>query len=98
LSTYPACRSAAAILLSGACLLRIRGHGHPYLLRTEPKDDGDGRITCADPAAVASAAHAWLLAQTTRPSLPAHLVYRIGARDFHVLIRPASEDEAHQPV
>jgi hypothetical protein len=98
LSTYPGCRSAAAILPSGVCLLRIRGHTRTYLLQTEPKDDGDGRIACADPAAVASAAHAWLLAQATRPSLPVHLACRIGARDFSVLIRPVSDEEAAQPV
>jgi hypothetical protein len=98
LSTYPGCRSAVAILPSGACLLRIRGHAHPYLLQTEPKDDGDGRVASADPAAVASAAHAWLLAQATHPSLPVHLACRIGARDFPVLIRRASDEEAAQPV
>ncbi|MGP2438479.1 translation initiation factor 2 [Streptomyces sp. JW3] len=98
LSTYPGCRSAAAILPSGMCLLRVRGHARPYLLQTGPKDDGDGRIARADPAAVASAAHAWLLARTARPRLPLHLVCHIGARDFRVLIRPVSDAEAAQPV
>ncbi len=94
LSAYPGCRSAAAILPSGLCLLRIRGHTHPYVVQTEPKDEGDGRVTLPDPAAVASAAHAWLLSESTRPPSPVRLTCHIGQRDFHVLLRPATGDES----
>ncbi|MFR9724344.1 translation initiation factor 2 [Streptomyces sp. MS19] len=99
LSAYPGCRSAAAILPTpGTCLLRTRGQDRPCLLRTEPEDDGNGRLARPDPAAIASAVHAWLLAQPARPPLPARLTCHIGGRDYSVLIRPASGGEAAQLV
>ncbi|MGY5130886.1 translation initiation factor 2, partial [Streptomyces nigrescens] len=98
LSAYPGCRSAAAILPSGLCLLRARGHAHAYVVQTEPKDEGGGRIAHADPAAAASAVHAWLLSEGTRPSSPVRLACHIGQRVFHVLLRPATDDETTQLV
>ena len=96
LSAYPGCRSAAAILPSGLCLFRIRGHAHPYVVQTEPKDEGDGRVTLPDPAAAASAVHVWLLSEGTRPPSPVRLTCHIGQRDFHVLLRPATGEETTQ--
>ncbi|MEU8967986.1 translation initiation factor 2 [Streptomyces monashensis] len=95
LSSYPGCRSAAAILPSGLCLLRVRGHGDPYVVQSEPYGEADGRVAHADPAATASAVHVWLLAGGgPPPSLPVRLACHIGGRGFPVLLRPAAADEA----
>ncbi|MFJ6661870.1 translation initiation factor 2 [Streptomyces sp. NPDC091377] len=93
LSAYPGCRSAAAILSPGLLLFRTRGHDHPYAVQVEPWREG-GRVVRMDPAAAASAVHAWFLARTRRGACPARLKSVIGDRTFGVTVRPATHSEA----
>ncbi|MET7908370.1 hypothetical protein ABZS98_08830 [Streptomyces avermitilis] len=65
LSAYPSCRSAAALLPSGGCLLRVRGHEQTYAVQVEPRSEG-GRMIRIDPAVALSAVHA----RWSPPSLP----------------------------
>ncbi|MGA4838746.1 translation initiation factor 2 [Streptomyces sp. G45] len=97
LSAYPGCRSAAAILPSGRCVLRTRGHEQPYAVEVEPRREG-GRIVRADPAAAASAVHAWLLTRGAPPASPTRLTCLIGERAFDVLLRAATPAETAEPV
>ncbi|MGX1671082.1 translation initiation factor 2 [Streptomyces sp. NPDC055400] len=97
LSAYPGCRSAAAILPSGVCLFRFRGHARAYAVQVEPRNEG-GRVVRADPATLASAVHAWLLAGRTQPAVPTRLTCWIGERTFGLLLRPATSGEGAQPV
>ncbi|MFI2434308.1 translation initiation factor 2 [Streptomyces sp. NPDC018693] len=98
LSAYPGCRTAVAVLPSGLCLLRTRGLARAYVFQVEPRGEG-GRVARADPAAAASAVHAWLLDQRSRPArsqsaAPTRLTCVIGGRAFGVLLRPATSEEA----
>ncbi|EFF92143.1 translation initiation factor IF-2 [Streptomyces sp. e14] len=97
LSAYPGCRTAVAILPSGLGLLRIRGRAHAYAFRGEPRGEG-GRIVRADPAAAASAVHAWLLAHRDRPVTTARVSCVLGDRSFDVLLRPAAPEETAEAV
>ncbi|WP_439940021.1 translation initiation factor 2 [Streptomyces sp. BBFR115] len=97
LSAYPGCRTAVAILPSGLGLLRIRGRAHAYAFRVEPRGEG-GRIVRADPAAAASAVHAWLLAHRDRPVTTARVSCVLGDRSFDVLLRPAAPEETAEAV
>jgi hypothetical protein len=58
LTEMPACRTAVAVLTPRRCLLRHRTAGL-LSIRLEPYRE-TGRVSYADPAAVASAVHAWL--------------------------------------
>ncbi|MGW2818576.1 translation initiation factor 2 [Streptomyces sp. NPDC001415] len=60
LSAYPSCGSAAALLPSGQCLLRVRGHAQAYAVQVEPRPE-EGRIVRIDPFVALSAVHARLL-------------------------------------
>ncbi|MCX4907720.1 translation initiation factor 2 [Streptomyces sp. NBC_00878] len=67
LSAYPGCRSAAALLPSGGCLLRVRGHERTYAVQAEPRSEGGDRVVRIDPAIALSAAHAWLISPRPAP-------------------------------
>jgi hypothetical protein len=97
LSEHPACRSAAAVLPSGMCLLRVRGHEQPYTVQVEPRREG-GRIATIDPAAALSAVHAWLITHRENPAALTRLTCLIGERAFRVLLRPATAAEATQTI
>ncbi|MFB7654042.1 MULTISPECIES: translation initiation factor 2 [unclassified Streptomyces] len=93
LSAYPGCRSAAAILPSGLVLLRTCGHPDAYAVEVEPRDEG-GRVTRIDPAAAASAVHAWLLHRSpAATAAPSRLSCVIGDRAHALVLRPATADE-----
>ncbi|MEG9553717.1 translation initiation factor 2, partial [Streptomyces baarnensis] len=89
LDRYPGCRAAAAVLPSGTSVLRVRGNGRLLAVRAEPRIE-DGRVVRADPAAVLSAVHAWVVKREEPP--PAlHCV--LGHRDFRVVVSPATAAE-----
>ncbi|MFJ3327569.1 translation initiation factor 2 [Streptomyces griseus] len=89
LDRYPGCRAAAAVLPSGTSVLRVRGNGRLLAVRAEPRIE-DGRVVRADPAAVLSAVHAWVVKREEPP--PAlHCV--LGHRDFRVVVAPATAAE-----
>ncbi|MFE9617188.1 translation initiation factor 2 [Streptomyces sp. NPDC006384] len=97
LSAYPGCRSAAAILSSGLVLFRTRGHAEAYAVQAEPRYEG-GRVTRVDPAAAASAVHAWFLRRSpAAPVAPSRLSCVIGNRAFALVLRPATGAEAAEP-
>ncbi|MFI0020120.1 MULTISPECIES: hypothetical protein [Streptomyces griseus group] len=89
LDRYPGCRAAAAVLPSGTSVLRVRENGRLLAVRAEPRIE-DGRVVRADPAAVLSAVHAWVVKREEPP--PAlHCV--LGHRDFRVVVAPATAAE-----
>ncbi|MFD5651011.1 translation initiation factor 2 [Streptomyces sp. NPDC127039] len=93
LSTYPGCRSAAAILPSGLLLFRTRGHSDAYAVEVEPHTE-DGRVTRPDPAAAASAVHAWLLRRSPADTAtPSRLSCVAGDRAYALVLRRATADE-----
>ncbi|MEV2193193.1 translation initiation factor 2 [Streptomyces phaeochromogenes] len=100
LSAYPGCRSAAALLPSGGCLLRVRGHERTYAVDAEPRSEGGDRVVRIDPAIALSAAHARLVsprpAQTpdngTQDSGTV-LNCLVGERTFRIILRPATDTE-----
>ncbi|MGW0683795.1 translation initiation factor 2 [Streptomyces sp. NPDC002754] len=101
LSEWPGCRTAATILPTRGCLLRVRGHARPYVLEAEPfVHDEDGLVARVDPAAAVSAAHAWLTRTTTTatPATATTLTCVIGERAFPVRLRPATSAEAQQEI
>ncbi|MEB8335928.1 translation initiation factor 2 [Streptomyces endophyticus] len=77
LSDYPGCRTAAAVLPTGRCLLRVRGHERPYVLEAGPATE-NGRVARADPAATVSAAHAWLTTTTSTTGADTTLTCVVG--------------------
>ncbi|MET9657048.1 translation initiation factor 2 [Streptomyces sp. NPDC006510] len=93
LSEYSGCRSAAAVVASGLCVLRVRGDEHTYAVRVEPRSEG-GRIIRIDPAAALSAVHTWSSAHHGMPDDEFCLNCVIGDRAFRVLLRPATDEEA----
>ncbi|MGD6747928.1 translation initiation factor 2 [Streptomyces sp. BH106] len=105
LSDYPGCRTAAAVLPAGRCLLRVRGQHRPYVLEVGPITE-NGRVARVDPAAAASAAHAWLTRPTATTGadidididIDTTLTCMVGARAFPVRVRPATSDEAQQEI
>lgn len=97
LAAYPGCRSAAALLPSGGCLLRVRGHARAYAVQVEPRPEA-GRIVRIDPAIALSAVHARLLSPQPLPEGRTTVDCLIGERTFRVVLRPASETEAAQMV
>ncbi|MBT2411534.1 translation initiation factor 2 [Streptomyces sp. ISL-12] len=97
LSAYPNCRSAAAVLPSGGCLLRVRGHEQTYAVRAEPRAEG-GRIVRLDPAVALSAAYARLVSPRPAPDSPTTLNCLIGDRTFRITLRPATDAEATRTI
>ncbi|MFF3782095.1 translation initiation factor 2 [Streptomyces sp. NPDC001933] len=97
LSEYSGCRSAAAIMTTGPCVLKVRGDDGTYAVHVESRYE-DGRIVRVDPAAALSAVHAWLSAHRGVPDGQSGLNCVIGDRTFHVLLRPATDEEAGQAV
>ncbi|MFI9625975.1 translation initiation factor 2 [Streptomyces sp. NPDC052042] len=97
LSEYPGCRSAAAVLSPGLCVLRIRGVDRAHAVLVEPWSV-DGRVVRADPAAALSAVHAWLSGRRVVPEDPVRLTCRIGDRAFPVVLRPATDEETGRLV
>ncbi|MEU3895827.1 translation initiation factor 2 [Streptomyces sp. NPDC045251] len=94
LSAYPGCRSAAALLTAGLLLLRSRGHPDTYAVTVQPWDEG-GQVTRVDPAAAASAVHAWLLHRTpAATATPSRLSCVAGDRAYVLMLRRATADEA----
>ncbi|MET9830133.1 translation initiation factor 2 [Streptomyces sp. NPDC006385] len=97
LSAYPGCRSAAALLPSGGCLIRISGHEHPYAVQIEPLSQA-GRVARIDPAIALSAAYARLLSPQPAPDSRTVLNCLIGDRTFRITLRPATEAEAARVI
>ncbi|MCF1597327.1 translation initiation factor 2, partial [Streptomyces muensis] len=97
LSAYPGCRSAAALLPSGDCLIRVRGHEMPYAVRIDPRPEA-GRVARIDPAAALSAVHVRLLSPQPAPESPTALDCLIGDRKFRITVRPATDTEAAQVI
>ncbi|MFD0339870.1 translation initiation factor 2 [Streptomyces sp. NPDC127117] len=97
LSEYAGCRSAAAILTSGLCVLKVRGDEGTYAVLVRPRSE-DGRIVRIDPAAALSAVHAWSSAHRCLPGDGLGLDCVIGDRTFRVLVRPATDEEAGRTV
>ncbi|WP_101392475.1 translation initiation factor 2 [Streptomyces sp. TLI_146] len=97
LSAYPNCRSAAVLLPSGRCLLRVRGHARTYAVEIEPLPE-EGRIVRLDPAVALSAVHAWLVSPQTCPAGTARMSCLIGERAFPVTFRPATDAEETQVI
>ncbi|WP_328770758.1 translation initiation factor 2 [Streptomyces sp. NBC_00286] len=95
LSAYPSCRSAAALLPSGGCLLRVRGQEQTYAVQVEPRSE-EGRIVRIDPAVALSAVHARLVSPRPAPDSPTVLNCLIGERTFRIILRPATDAEATQ--
>ncbi|TDC73682.1 translation initiation factor 2 [Streptomyces hainanensis] len=93
LSAYPGCRSAAALLPSGECLLRVRGHERMYAVQTEPRPER-GQVVRIDPAVALSAVHARLLSPQPAPESRTMLNCLIGERTFRIVLRPATDTEA----
>jgi hypothetical protein len=97
LSSYPGCRSAAAILSPSLVLFRTRGQADTYAVAVEPQTEG-GRVASIDPAAAGSAVHAWFLRRSpAAPIAPGRLSCVVGHRAFTLLLRPATAAEATQP-
>ncbi|MGW6454959.1 translation initiation factor 2 [Streptomyces sp. NPDC055078] len=90
LAQAPACRAAVAVLTPRRCLLRHRTAG-PLSLRLEPHRDA-GRVSYADPAAVASAVHAWLGSDAARTP-PVSLLCDTGPISVRVRLAPADADD-----
>ncbi|MBF6053743.1 translation initiation factor 2 [Streptomyces eurocidicus] len=90
LAEAPGCRTAVAVLTRRRCLLRHRKAGLLHL-RMEPRHDA-GRVSYADPVAVASAVHVWLGANATR-ALPVWLTCDIGPVAVRVHLAPADTDD-----
>ncbi|WSV69352.1 translation initiation factor 2 [Streptomyces sp. NBC_01012] len=86
----PHCRTAVAVLTPGRCLVRHRTAGL-ISLRIEP-DRNAGRVSYADPAAVASAVHTWLGTGAAHvPSAP--LLCDTGPVTVRVHLVPADPDD-----
>ncbi|MFF3373110.1 translation initiation factor 2 [Streptomyces sp. NPDC002680] len=97
LSSYPGCRSAAALLPSGGCLLGFRGHERTYAVQVEPCSEG-GRVVRIDPAVALSAVHARLVSAKPVPDSGIVLDCLVGERAFRVTLRPATDSEATQVI
>jgi hypothetical protein len=89
LDSFPACRTAAAVLSSSLCVARTRA-GSLLSVRITPCQDS-GQIINTDPAAVFSAVHDWLPAHS---DLPATVTCVIGGRAFPAHLSPATAEEA----
>ncbi|MET8826503.1 translation initiation factor 2 [Streptomyces sp. NPDC004610] len=97
LSAYPGCRSAVAVLSADVMLFRSRGDAAAcYTVRVEARTE-DGRIIRTDPAAVASAVHAWFGGGAPAPVGAHSLSCVIGGRTYRVTVRPATGEEAMAP-
>ncbi|GGZ13083.1 hypothetical protein GCM10010387_01320 [Streptomyces inusitatus] len=90
LAESPACRTAVAVLTPRRCLLRHRAAGL-FSLRLEPHRDA-GRVSYADPAAVASAVHAWLGTGASHAP-PVSLLCDTGAITVRVHLETAVADD-----
>ncbi|MFG2652073.1 translation initiation factor 2 [Streptomyces sp. NPDC048436] len=98
LSEYPGCRTVAAILAPGRCLLRVRGHDRPYAVEVDPLPE-NGRNAHVDPATATSAVHAWLSSHEVRSAAEAALLTCvIGERALPVRLRPATAEETQQEI
>ncbi|MFE6699218.1 translation initiation factor 2 [Streptomyces sp. NPDC057718] len=97
LSAYPGCRSAAALLPSGGCLLHVRGHEHSYTVEVEPRSEA-GRIVQIDPAIALSAVHARLAGPQPLTDSHAVITCFVGERAFRITLRAATGTEAAQLI
>ncbi|WP_434101155.1 translation initiation factor 2 [Streptomyces malaysiensis] len=97
LSAYPGCRSAAAVLPSGGCLFRVRGHEQTYAVQVEPRSEA-GRILQIDPAIALSAVHARLVSPQPSPDSRTVMNCLVGERTFRITLRPATTAEAAQVI
>ncbi|MFD3524845.1 translation initiation factor 2, partial [Streptomyces sp. NPDC058653] len=97
LTAYPGCRSAAAVLPSGVCLLRVRGQEQTYALRVEVRPEG-GRIVQIDPAIALSAVHAHFVSGQPAPDSDCVLRFLVGDRIFRVSLSPATDAEEAQVI
>ncbi|MGH4030278.1 translation initiation factor 2 [Actinomycetota bacterium Odt1-20B] len=96
LAAYPGPRTAAVVLDGSRCVLRETG-GALLTLTVEPDRSVEGRVRRADPAAVLSAAHAWLRELSDGEDapllLPITLTCTLGGRTYAAHLAVASEDE-----
>ncbi|WP_445402288.1 translation initiation factor 2 [Streptomyces sp. LE64] len=90
LAESPGCRTAVAVLTPGRALLRSRTAG-TFSLRVEPHRAA-GRVAHADPAAVASAVHAWL-GPGAAGTPPGSLWCDTGPLSVRVHLAPAEPDD-----
>ncbi|MEV4555541.1 translation initiation factor 2 [Kitasatospora sp. NPDC049285] len=95
LAEHPGCRTAAVVLAPDRCLLRHRRLGALTLRAAAVHDLG--RIRRADPAALVSAAHAWLDGRTEL-RLPVTLHCEIGALTVDVDLVPAESADGEREV
>ncbi|MEW2212552.1 hypothetical protein ACIQIE_11190 [Streptomyces globisporus] len=87
LARHPHCALAAYVTGPASCVVRTRDGA---LLRLTAGAEAD-----ADPAAYASAVHAWLAAGRTRAALPADgLTVRTGSTVHHVVVTAEVDDAA----
>ncbi|MFI0718405.1 translation initiation factor 2 [Streptomyces sp. NPDC021224] len=92
LDDYTGCRTAAAILPDGTCVLRRRDDPAVWALRAAPAAHA-GRVVHPDPAAALSAVHA-------APASPAAALHPgtyhclIGGRAFRLTLTPALPEQA----
>ncbi|MFE0101524.1 translation initiation factor 2 [Streptomyces sp. NPDC059009] len=96
LAAYPGPRTAAVVLDGSRCVLRETG-GALLTLTVEPDRSDEGRVRRADPAAVLSAAHAWLRELEEGEDvhlLPIALTCALGGRTYAARLAVATEDEA----
>lgn len=90
LADAQSCRTAVAVLTRRRCLLRHRTAG-AVSLRIVPHHEA-GRVSYADPTAVASAVHAWLSRNTAHP-LPVSLLCDTGPISVRVDLARADADD-----
>jgi hypothetical protein len=95
LERYPACRTAAALLEGGRCVVRTRGGALLSAVVEERAEDG--RVVRTDAAAVVCGLHAWLREQRTRPDVAepsAVLDCTVGGRAFRVRLSACTDADA----
>ncbi|MFD4628468.1 translation initiation factor 2 [Streptomyces sp. NPDC058284] len=93
-------RTAAVALSASYCLVRRTG-GVLLSVRVEPHLAADGRVLRADPAAVLSGVHAWLVEEGRDVPVPAQGVTvfcAVADRVHRATLTPATPDEGRQEL
>jgi hypothetical protein len=86
LATYPGCRATAIITPSGACRAFPR-HGPTVSLRFQTSPD---QTDAPDPAILASAVYAWIVANGTLETMSGEILIQTGSRRTAVRCNPQS--------
>ncbi|MEV0253984.1 translation initiation factor 2 [Streptomyces sp. NPDC050732] len=97
LAEHGGTRTAAVALSASHCVLRRTG-GALLSLRVEPHREPDGRLLRADPAAVLSGVHAWLVDHPGAPTAPVSIPCVIADRTHHATLAPATPAEGQQEI